>query len=63
MERKYEDAVSTPLAAVAVTHKTIEFIKMHPFMHRGSVCIFTGNVYTDRKFARLRKKALSIKLP
>ena len=63
MERKYEDAISTPLSKISVTLKTIDFIKTHPLMHKGSVRVFTGNVYTDKEFARLRKKALSKKLP
>ena len=61
--QKYKEAIATTLSPVSITSKTIEFILKHPFKHRGSVRIFTGLIYTDKQYERLREKAFSKKLP
>jgi len=63
LSEKYKEAVARTLSSISITHKTIEFILKHPLKHRGSVRIFTGSVYTDKEYARLRKKIFSTKLP
>jgi hypothetical protein len=56
LERKYVDAIKTELPSeIPITTNTIEFIKNHPTMYRGSVRIFTGAIYTDKEFRKLRK--------
>jgi len=58
LEQKYADAIKTKLSAVSVTSRTIGFILQHPIIHRGSVRVFTGNIYTDKEYSRLRKNML-----
>jgi hypothetical protein len=40
---------------IPITAGTLEFIRNHPTMYRGSVRIFTGAIYTDKEFRTLRK--------
>ena len=55
-EKKYVDAIKTELPFdFPVTTRTVEFIKEQPIIHRGSVRIFTGAIYTDKEFKKLRK--------
>jgi hypothetical protein len=62
-EKKYIDAIKTKLSSdIPITTGTIEFIKNHPTMHRGSVRIFTGAIYTDKEFRKLSKYS-RMKLP
>jgi hypothetical protein len=56
-DNKNTDAVNTRLATVAITNSTIKFIKEYPTMHRGSVRFFTGHIYTDKQYEKLRKAA------
>ena len=63
LEMKYIDAIKTELPSnIPITTRTIEFIRKHPTMHRGSVRIFIGAIYTDIEFRKLRKY-LRKKLP
>jgi hypothetical protein len=62
LDKKYTDAVTKHLAIPSVTPDTIKFVISHPTMHRGSVRLFTGMVYTDKEYARLQKIAAK-KLP
>jgi hypothetical protein len=56
LEKKYIDAIKTELSSdIPITTNTIEFIRKHPTMYRGSVRIFTGAIYTDSEFRKLRK--------
>jgi len=56
LEKKYVDAIKAKLSSeIPITTRTIEFIRDHPTMHRGSVRIFTGEIYTDSEFSKLRK--------
>ena len=56
LEKKYVDAIKAELPPdIPITTRTIEFIRNHPTMHRGSVRIFTGEIYTDNEFGKLRK--------
>jgi hypothetical protein len=55
LEEKYVDAIKARLHSVPVTTSTIKFIREHSTMHRGSVRIFAGEVYTDNEFSKLRK--------
>ena len=56
LEKKYADAIKTRLPSeIPITTRTIEFIRDHPTMHRGSVRIFTGAIYTDNEFRKLHK--------
>jgi hypothetical protein len=62
LEEKYVNAIRAELSSgIPITTRTIKFIKEHPTMHRGSVRIFTGEIYTDKEFKKLRK--YSRKLP
>ena len=55
-EKKYIDAIKTELSSdIPITSNTIEFIRTHPTMYRGSVRIFTGAIYTDKEFKKLCK--------
>lgn len=63
LEKKYIDAIKTELPSeIPITIHTINFIRNHPTMYRGSVRIFTGAIYTDKEFNKLRKYSLK-KLP
>jgi hypothetical protein len=56
LERKYVDAIKAELPPdIPITTRTIEFIRNHPTMYRGSVRIFTGAIYTDKEFRKLSK--------
>jgi hypothetical protein len=63
LEKKYADAIATPMSDVAVTQRTKDFILKNPLKHRGSVRVFTGRLYTNKQFDRMRKKTLAKKLP
>jgi len=63
LDKKYQEAVATPLSPVSITRKTKEYIRNHPLMHRGSVRVFTGLIYTDDEYARDRKKVVAKKWP
>jgi len=56
--QKYLDVAGIRLPNIEVTAKTINFIKTHPTMHRGSIRTFTGEVYTDKEYINLAKKRL-----
>ena len=63
LEKKYVDAIRTKLTSeIPITTRTIEFIREHPTMHRASARIFTGSIYTDKEFSKLRKHSQK-KLP
>jgi len=52
--KKHIDAIKTGLSSdIPITSGTIEFIRKHPTMYRGSVRIFTGAIYTDKEFKKL----------
>jgi hypothetical protein len=56
LEERYVNAIKARLPSdIPITTRTIEFIREHQNMHRGSVRIFTGEVYTDNEFSKLRK--------
>jgi len=56
LEKKYVDAIKAELPPdIPITTRTIEYIRNHPTMHRGSARIFTGAIYTDEEFSKLSK--------
>lgn len=63
MLKKYEDALNKPLPDISVTEETKKFISDNPHMHRGSVRVFTGRIYTDEEFEDFVEKALAKELP
>ena len=62
LEKKYADIMTVRLPAARITTKTINFIIEHPMIHRGSVRIFHGLIYTDKQYKRFQK-VLAKKLP
>jgi hypothetical protein len=63
LEEKYVEAIKARLPSdIPITTHTIEYIREHPTMHRGSVRISTGAIYTDEEFRKLRKSSRK-KLP
>jgi hypothetical protein len=63
LEKRYIDAIKTEFSSdVPITTNMLEFIRKHPTMYRGSVRVFTGAIYTDKEFNKLRKHSRK-KLP